>query len=169
MSNDADKIHKEVEDLLDQGKFSEGILLNVNEEKIQPLVTTNMKGQIFYQSMRQVLLSLNGVSSIGIYGMGGVGKTTLAEHIHNHLLKDSRFSGNVYWVTVSQDFSITKLQSEIAKALKLDSTEDDDKKRAAILYQSLERKINFVLILDDVWTHFDVKKAGIPLDIGGGK
>ncbi|XP_075109242.1 putative disease resistance protein At4g10780 [Nicotiana tabacum] len=119
--------------------------------------------------MRQVLLSLNGVSSIGIYGMRGVGKTTLAEHIHNHLLKDSRFSGNVYWVTVSQDFSITKLQSEIAKALKLDSTEDDDKKRAAILYQSLERKINFVLILDDVWTHFDVKKAGIPLDIGGAK
>lgn len=169
LSNDADKIHKEVEDLLDQGKFSEGILLNVNEEKIQPLVTTNMKGQIFYQSMRQVLLSLNGVSSIGIYGMGGVGKTTLAEHIHNHLLKDSRFSGNVYWVTVSQDFSITKLQSEIAKALKLDSTEDDDKKTAANLYQSLERKINFVLILDDVWTHFDVKKVGIPLDIGGGK
>lgn len=169
MSNDADKIHKEVEDLLDQGKFSEGILLNVNEEKIQPLVTTNVKGQIFYQSMRQVLLSLNGVSSIGIYGMRGVGKTTLAEHIHNHLLKDSRFSGNVYWVTVSQDFSITKLQSEIAKALKLDSTEDDDKKTAANLYQSLERKINFVLILDDVWTHFDVKKVGIPLDIGGGK
>ncbi|PHT35973.1 hypothetical protein CQW23_23673 [Capsicum baccatum] len=54
--------------------------------------------------------------------------------IVTHLLKESRFSGHVYWVTVLQDFSITKLQNDIDKALDLDlSTEgDDDKKRVRI-------------------------------------
>lgn len=77
LSNRADKIHKEVEDLLDQGKFSEGILLNINEEEMQPLVTTNLKGQAFVQNLRKVLMWLSEVSSIGIYGMGGVGKPLL--------------------------------------------------------------------------------------------
>ncbi|XP_059280485.1 probable disease resistance protein At4g27220 [Lycium ferocissimum] len=171
LSNRANKIHKEVEDLLDQGKFSEGILLNINEEKVQPLVTTNLKGKVFEQSLKEVIeYSLSEVSKIGIWGMGGVGKTTLAKHIYNYLLKESRFSGHVYWVTVSQDLSITKMQRNIAKTFGLDlSSEDDEEKMAAQLFESLKRIESFVLILDDVWTHFDVTKVGIPLEIGGGK
>ncbi|XP_059296691.1 probable disease resistance protein At4g27220 isoform X2 [Lycium ferocissimum] len=171
LSNHADKIHKEVEELIDQGKFSEGILLNINEEKVQPLVTTNMKGKAFEQNLKEVVeYSLSEVSKIGIWGMGGVGKTTLAKHIHNYLLKESRFSGHVYWVTVSQDFSITKMQRNIAKSFGLDlSSEDDEEKMAAQLFESLNRIKSFVLILDDVWTHFDVKEVGIPLETGGGK
>ncbi|PHU04807.1 hypothetical protein BC332_25629 [Capsicum chinense] len=89
--------------------------------------------------------------------------------IVTYLLKESRFSGHVYWVTALQDFSITKLQNDIDKALDLDlSTEgDDDKKRVSKLYQNFKRMKSFVLILDDVWTNFDVNKVGIPLEIGG--
>ncbi|KAM3344334.1 hypothetical protein P3S68_026426 [Capsicum galapagoense] len=89
--------------------------------------------------------------------------------IVTYLLKESRFSGHVYWVTILQDFSITKLQNDIDKALDLDlSTEgDDDKKRVSKLYQNFKRMKSFVLILDDVWTNFDVNKVGIPLEIGG--
>nr|XP_004249714.1 putative disease resistance protein At4g10780 [Solanum lycopersicum] len=170
LSNQADKIHDEVEYLLDQGKFSEGILLHLNEEKMQQLVMKNLKGEAFVESLRKVLTSLNEVSSIGIYGMGGVGKTTLAMHIHDHLLKESRFWGNVYWITVSQDFSISRIQNNIANTIGLDlSSEDDDKKRTAKLFHSLKRKKSFVFILDDVWNIFDVTKMGIPLEIGGGK
>ncbi|XP_059288431.1 probable disease resistance protein At4g27220, partial [Lycium ferocissimum] len=171
LSNRADKIHKEVEDLVDEGNFSEGILLNINEEKVQPLVTTNFKGKAFEQSLKKVVeYSLSEVSKIGIWGMGGVGKTTLAKHIHNYLLKESRFSGHVYWVTVSQDFSIAKMQRNIAKTFGIElSSEDDEEKMAAQLFERLKRIRSFVLILDDVWTHFDVMKVGIPLEIVGGK
>ncbi|TMW83181.1 hypothetical protein EJD97_002601 [Solanum chilense] len=166
LENEFQCFEQEVEQ--NQGKFSEGILLHLNEEKMQQLVMKNLKGEAFVESLRKVLTSLSEVSSIGIYGMGGVGKTTLAMHIHDHLLKESRFWGNVYWITVSQDFSISGIQNNIANTIGLDlSSEGDDKKRTAKLFHSLKRKKSFVFILDDVWNIFDVTKMGIPLEIGG--
>ncbi|KAL2472900.1 putative disease resistance protein [Forsythia ovata] len=96
--------------------------------------------------------------------MGGVGKTTVAMHAHDQLLNESKFLGRVYWITVSQDqFSIYKLQSDIAHALKIDfSSETDEKKRAAQLFQTFHKKGRFVLILDDVWKQIDAEKIGIP-------
>ncbi|XP_057461117.1 probable disease resistance protein At1g52660 [Actinidia eriantha] len=81
----------------------------------------------------------------------GVGKTTLALHIYNRLIQDFvMFGYRPYWVTLSQENSISKLQNDIAKNFKLNfSNEDDERKRAAILSQTLTRE-NCVLILDDV-------------------
>ncbi|KAG5526211.1 hypothetical protein RHGRI_032476 [Rhododendron griersonianum] len=103
------------------------------------------------------------VRQIGVYGMGGVGKTTIMKHIHNQLLEKKGKFGNVYWVTVSKAFSITKLQSDIAKALKLSFEEDEDESiRASELYAALSRKKKHVLILDDLWESFALERVGIP-------
>ncbi|CDP17480.1 unnamed protein product [Coffea canephora] len=90
--------------------------------------------------------------------MGGVGKTTLAKHIHDHLLKNRNFK--IYWVTVSQEFNIKKLQDDIAKCLGLDPwNEDDEHIKAAILSEALVQ--GSVLILDDVWKEIPLKEIGI--------
>ncbi|GFZ04800.1 hypothetical protein Acr_17g0003720 [Actinidia rufa] len=63
---------------------------------------------------------------IGIHGIGGVGKTTLASHIYNRLVRDDeKFGYRPYWVTVSQESSIGKLQNDIAKNLELDFSNED--------------------------------------------
>ena len=90
-------------------------------------------------------------SSIGIYGMGGVGKTTLLTHIYNQLLQEPDTFPRVHWITVSQDFSVYKLQNLIARDIRLDLlNEDNERKRAAKLSTALIKKQRWVLILDDL-------------------
>jgi len=100
-------------------------------------------GQAFEENMKVIWSLLMGdkVPIIGIYGEGGVGKTTILLHIHNELLQKSNICNHVLWVTVSQDFNINRLQNLIAKRLYLDlSSEDDDLHRAAKLSEELMKK-----------------------------
>lgn len=99
-----------------------------------------------------------------------MGKTTLVTHIHNKLIENPNTFDHVFWITVSQDFSIHKLQNDFAKILNLDlSNVEDEKKRAAKLAQALMRRQQSVLILDDVWNHFVLEKVGIPVRVNGCK
>ncbi|KAE9447062.1 hypothetical protein C3L33_21062, partial [Rhododendron williamsianum] len=103
------------------------------------------------------------VTKIGVYGMGGVDKTTTMKYIHNQLLKEKGKFDYVYWVTLSKAFDITKLQSDIAKVLDLPLREDEEvTKIAAKLHALLDRPKRYVLILDDVWEPFDLDSVGIP-------
>uniref|UniRef100_A0A6N2LHW8 Uncharacterized protein n=1 Tax=Salix viminalis TaxID=40686 RepID=A0A6N2LHW8_SALVM len=102
--------------------------------------------------------------------MGGVGKTTLLQHIRNELLQRPDICDHVWWVTVSQDFSINRLRNLIAKHLHLDlSSEDDDLHRAAKLLEGLRKKQKWILILDDLWNNFELYEVGIPIPLKGCK
>jgi disease resistance protein RPS2 len=129
-------------------------------------------GQAFEENMKVIwsLLMDDKVPIIGIYGMGEVGKTTILQHIHNELLQKPDICNHVLWVTVSQDFSINRLQNLIAKRLYLDlSSEDDDLHRAAKLSEELRKKQKWILILDDLWNNFELHKVGIPVALKGCK
>ncbi|KAE9445311.1 hypothetical protein C3L33_22792, partial [Rhododendron williamsianum] len=105
------------------------------------------------------------VTKIGVYGMGGVGKTTTMKYIHNRLLEEKGKFDNVYWVTVSKAFDITNLQSDIANAMNLGNclNDKDETKRASELHAVLDQQKRYVLILDDVWERFDLDSVGTSL------
>ncbi|KAJ4832678.1 hypothetical protein Tsubulata_041782, partial [Turnera subulata] len=108
------------------------------------------------------LLRKGDVSIIGVHGMGGIGKTMLMEHIHDELQVRSRRP--VYWITVTQDFSIHRLQDKISEAINFKTLyRDDEKIRAAMLKAELIKKQQFFLILDDLWDDFELEKVGIPV------
>uniref|UniRef100_A0A3N7FBW0 Uncharacterized protein n=1 Tax=Populus trichocarpa TaxID=3694 RepID=A0A3N7FBW0_POPTR len=148
--------------------------LKYNKTRGVPLPTSSTKpvGQAFEENTKVIWsLLINGeVSTIGIYGMGGVGKSTILQHIYNDLLQRPDICDHVWWVIVSQDFNIKRLQNLIATELHLDlSTENDDLHRAAKLSKELRKKQKWILILDDLWDHFKLHKVGIPKKLEGCK
>ncbi|KAI7989968.1 putative disease resistance protein [Camellia lanceoleosa] len=103
------------------------------------------------------------VRRIGIFEMGGIGKTTIMHHINNELLNEACNFDDVIWVTMSKALNIRNLQRQIAKALNFDlSSYRNETKRASKLYTMLFQKKRYVLILDDPWKAFPLNKVGIP-------
>ncbi|KAL0429154.1 UNVERIFIED_CONTAM: Disease resistance protein [Sesamum radiatum] len=116
------------------------------------------------------LLSNKDVKRIGIWGMGGVGKTTLVKNINNKLTSPSPDSDSfsiVIWITVSNktqetELELKKVQKLIADRLKLTLTDESMETRASKLHARLMMEKTFLLILDDVWDPIDLDLVGIP-------
>ena len=137
------------------------------EEKPRTL-STEFVGRALDFNIRKVLKLLEDdqVFVIGIYGMGGVGKTLLASLVENEVKRKTPFI-DVFWVTVSPNFKISKLQHDIAKRIGVKLDEDNKKIRADNLSSALQEKRKSVIILDDVWKYIDLEKVGIHTKVNG--
>ncbi|XP_021758753.1 probable disease resistance protein At1g12290 [Chenopodium quinoa] len=160
----------QVNDLVQQGSFTTGLLLDAPRDCGGPLVTSDLKGVVVAQKLDEIwehLISPLTVR-IGVQGPAGIGKTAVMAHIFNRLCSSCR----VFYVNVPQDFSIYSLQASIAEELKVDhlpQTEGSEIRRAARLCQAFKSMKEFVLILDGLPKDFAIEDVGIPLEGNKGK
>ncbi|XP_047149437.1 putative disease resistance RPP13-like protein 1 [Vigna umbellata] len=95
--------------------------------------------------------NLNQLSILAIVGMGGMGKTTLAQHVYNDpKMKEAGFDEKA-WVCVSDEFDVLKVSKAIIGAL---TKSKDDSEDIEMVHGKLKEKLTgrkFLLVLDDVW------------------
>ncbi|KAF6169727.1 hypothetical protein GIB67_004119 [Kingdonia uniflora] len=100
---------------------------------------------------------------IGIYGMGGVGKTTLMKEIRKQV-EETKLFDKVVFATVSQNLDLRGIQTQIAESLGMRIEGESIEAKAARLLARLKQEKNILLILDDFWTRLELSDVGIDLD-----
>ncbi|XVF11414.1 hypothetical protein REPUB_Repub08aG0025600 [Reevesia pubescens] len=161
------QIAKMVQDVVDQR--SKGVFDRVAEEVPTTLVTERpLEHTVGLESTFNDAwssLEAENVGIIGLYGMGGVGKTTLLNKINNKFCKAPNRFDVVIWIVVSKGFYIGKVQDDIASRIGITDGAWNDKtsdQKAQGIFRVLKDK-KFVLLLDDIWEPVDLVKVGIPL------
>ncbi|KAL5975084.1 hypothetical protein ACLOJK_031760 [Asimina triloba] len=116
-------------------------------------------------TMKKILNALKGekIRAIRVYGMGGVGKTTIVGNVNNHL-KGTLYFSRVIMLVASKELDLIKrMQSDIAKRLGLYLDEKKTiSRRAAELMKRLMQEERFLIIFDDLRNRIEVGDVGIP-------
>uniref|UniRef100_A0A6M2EX53 Uncharacterized protein n=1 Tax=Populus davidiana TaxID=266767 RepID=A0A6M2EX53_9ROSI len=147
-------------------------LITVREQTTssEPEITVGRESD--KETVKTFLMNSNykhNVSVISVVGMGGLGKTTLAQHVFNDEQVKAHF-GVRLWVSVSGSLDVRKIIKGAVGSDSDDQLESLKKK----LEEKIERK-KYLLVLDDVWDgeddgeKWDRLKELLPRDAVGSK
>ncbi|KAG0493816.1 hypothetical protein HPP92_004810 [Vanilla planifolia] len=157
-----------IKDLIDAASKIDHVATKLAPKGVQEVsdVPPASVNKTTYLSQLQVYIQDDECRIIGIWGMGGVGKTTLLQSLNNELLSSAEADhspqqfDHVIWAVASKDYRQGKLQRDIARRLGL-PLRKDRVRQAKEIFDFLKNK-NFLLLLDDLWQPVDFAAIGIP-------
>ncbi|XP_058071048.1 probable disease resistance protein At5g63020 [Magnolia sinica] len=117
-------------------------------------------------AMEQVIEALQDEETytVGVFGMGGVGKTTLMKEVGRRVRREKVYDV-VLMATVSKNPDLKRIQVEIAEHLGLKLKEETESTRAARLSERFKQEKTVLIILDDLWERLELTQVGIPYGI----
>ncbi|KAI4354361.1 hypothetical protein L6164_003231 [Bauhinia variegata] len=133
-----------------------------------PDFTAYTRGNEMFESRMSIMneimkaITAPNISMVGVYGLGGVGKTTLVYQVASKAVHDKSFDAVVV-ASVTHTPDLRLVQGEIADQLDLKLEKETPFGRASSLREQIKREKNILIILDDIWERFDTKEVGIPL------
>ncbi|KAM3699123.1 hypothetical protein ACJW31_05G001700 [Castanea mollissima] len=167
-SREVEEILDNIKRLLKAGKFPHCLVYPTRVPRVvEHIPGPSIQGpttasKVLEKTMR--LLSDDRFQRIGIWGMGGLGKTSMVRTLNNELKSTPRnIFGVIIWVTVSKNLDMKQVQTQIALRLNLETKMEESVERMALrLHQRLKNEEKYLLILDDVWQKLDLDSLGVP-------
>ncbi|KAH9753083.1 Disease resistance protein [Citrus sinensis] len=99
---------------------------------------------------------------IGVYGMGGVGKTTLVKQVAKQVMEDKWFD-KVAMAEITENPDHQKIQDKLASDLGIKfELNENIFDRANRLRRVLKKEKRVLIILDNIWRELKFDEVGIP-------
>ncbi|KAM4105833.1 hypothetical protein ACB094_04G023100 [Castanea mollissima] len=106
------------------------------------------------------LLKDDKLKRIGVWGLPGVGKTTVMEKLNNKVHEIQLFD-DIFWVTLTKGGSVTKIQLAILEQLKVEVKGIHDSDQMADIISEILVNKKYLLLLDEVFSEINLKEVGI--------
>ncbi|XP_031273395.1 probable disease resistance protein At5g63020 [Pistacia vera] len=157
---------KDVADLRREGAAFQQVAERVPDDVADeiPLESTILGLESTFDKVWKCLVGEE-VGIIGIYGTGGIGKTTLLKQINNKFCNELQSFDVVIWVVVSRVPDFEKIQEDIGEKIGLKGESWKTRslqKKAGDIFKILSSK-KFVLFLDDIWSRINLTDVGVPI------
>ncbi|XP_021281522.1 probable disease resistance protein At4g27220 isoform X2 [Herrania umbratica] len=166
LSKRAEKESESIVELLNEAEKFNSVSVSYRPAP-QEITSTYVKGFEDFESRRHVFdgvmeaLKDSSVNVVGLYGLGGVGKTTLARHVAGQA-KEKNLFDTVVMAFVTQNAETAEIQQQIGDRLGLEFDAKTISVRADRLRERLKKENKVLVILDDLWARLDLEAVGIP-------
>ncbi|KAI4356759.1 hypothetical protein L6164_000753 [Bauhinia variegata] len=165
ISRKASKMAQEMTKIQTQGKFDRvGYPATPQALRIVENVKDYKALQSRTNTINEIMETLqdSSIHTIGVWGTGGVGKTTLAKEVRRQAKEKNLFDA-VIMATITDNLKVKRVQNEIADSLGLTFNVSSEVGRADALKQRIKKEKSILIIVDDIWGGFELEPFGIPL------
>jgi Leucine-rich repeat (LRR) protein len=163
LSHKAKKIVQGIGEILENCRFDKVSHRPASQEIITRRYTNFMDFESRMPTVKGLMEALGdaNINVIGMWGMPGVGKTTLARVVARQA-KEEKLFDEVAMADVTQSPDVRRIQGEIADMLDLKFDKETVPGRAIRLQGRLSQDRKILVILDDIWGKLELERIGIP-------
>ena len=157
------KMIQEISEFLAEGKFDRISYRASSQLTVTPFGRGYEAVDSRTSMLNEIMLALKNpnIFMIGVYGMGGVGKTTLVKELAWQAENDGSFS-SVVMATITDSPDVEKIQGQIVDALDMKFNKESIEGRATQLRNRIIMEKSILVILDDILGRLDLVEVGIP-------